>query len=101
MTGYPRVSSALAASNLTFALANAMRAVLLMIGIALDDDCDCGVSRGLHPNPNSRLLALLCGFSLLAEIPIWVWLMGWFIGNEMFLVSGALITLGGFLLPRA
>ena len=42
---------------------------------------------------------LFCGFSLLAEIPIWVSFMGWFIGNEMYLLSGIVITLGEYLLP--
>jgi hypothetical protein len=46
-----------------------------------------------------RALVLLCGLSLLAEIPVWVSLMGWFIGNEMICVSAVLITFGGFLLP--
>ena len=46
-----------------------------------------------------KVLVLFCGLSLLAEIPVWVALMGWFIGNEMFLVSGILITLGGFVFP--
>lgn len=47
-----------------------------------------------------RTIVLLCGFTLLAQIPIWVGLMGWFPGNEMFLVAGALIVCGGLLLPR-
>jgi hypothetical protein len=45
------------------------------------------------------VLVLLCGLSLLVWIPIWVRLMGWFIGNEMFLLSGVLITLGGLFFP--
>jgi hypothetical protein len=97
--GYPRLSAALAASNLSGLLANAMRAVFLMIGFTWITIAIVTLIAAFTQTRIRKALVLFCGLSLLAEIPIWVGLMGWFIGNEMFLVSGVLITCGGFLLP--
>ncbi len=99
MAGYPRVIAALAASNLTVLMANAMRAVFLIVGLAWITIAIVALIAAFTQTRIRRVLVLFCGFSLLAEIPIWVGLMGWFIGNEMFLLSGVLITFGGFLLP--
>ncbi len=99
--GYPRVSAALAASNLSALLANAMRAVFLMTGLMWITIAVVTLVAAFTQTRIRKAIVLLCGFSLLAEIPIWVGLMGWFIGNEMVLLSGTLITLGGFLLPKA
>jgi len=99
MGGYPRVSAALAASNLTGILANALRAVFLMIGFAWITIAIVTLIAAFTQTRIRKPLVLFCGLSLLAEIPVWVGLMGWFIGNEMFLVSGILITFGGLLLP--
>lgn len=46
----------------------------------------------------SKLVTLLCRSALLLEVPIWVYLMGWFVGNEMFLLGAGLIVSGGLLL---
>ncbi len=97
--GYPRVSAALAASNLSAILANAMRSVFLMIGFTWITIALVAIIAAFFQSRLRKTLVFLCGLSILAEIPVWVALMGWFIGNEMFLVSGLLITLGGFLLP--
>jgi hypothetical protein len=97
--GYPLLSSALVASNLSGLLANATRAVFLTIGLAWITIAVVTLIAAFTQTRIRRILVLFCGLSLLAEIPIWVGLMGWFIGNEMFLLSGVLITLGGFLLP--
>lgn len=99
--GYPRVVAALAASNLDSMMANAMRAVFLMIALTWVTIAIVAIIAAFTQTRIRRLLVLLCGLSLLAEVPVWVALMGWFIGNEMFVVSGVLITLGGFLLPKA
>jgi hypothetical protein len=99
--GYHLASAALAASNLAPLLANAMRAVFLMIGISWILIAIITLIAAFTQTRIRKLLVLLCGLSLVAQIPLWVWLMGWFIGNEMFLASGILIALGGFLLPPA
>lgn len=97
--GYPRVSAGLAASNLNGLLGNAMRAVFLMIGFTWITIAVVTLIAAFTQTRIRKPLVLFCGLSLLAEILIWVGLMGWFIGNEMFVISGVLITFGGFLLP--
>ncbi len=99
MAGYPLLSKALAASNLGGILGNAMRAVFLIVGMAWITIAIVALIAAWSQTRIRKVLVLFCGFSLLAEIPIWVSFMGWFIGNEMYLLSGILITLGGFLLP--
>jgi len=95
--GYPLLSAALAASNLTTLMANAARTVFLLIGLAWILIAVITLIAAFTETRIRKVLVLLCGLSLLVWIPIWVRLMGWFIGNEMFLVSGVLITLGGLL----
>ena len=99
--GYRLVTAALAASNLALPLANAMRAVFLMIGLYWITIAVVTLIAAFTQSRIRKLLVLLCGLSLLAGIPIWVGLMGWFIGNEMFLLSGVLITVGGLLFPSS
>ena len=99
LAGYPLLSKALAASNLGGILGNAMRAVFLIVGMAWITIAIVALIAAWSQTRIRKVLVLFCGFSLLAEIPIWVSFMGWFIGNEMYLLSGILITLGGFLLP--
>lgn len=99
--GYPRVTAALAASNLDPLMANAMRSVFLMIAFTWITIAVIALIAAFTQTRIRRALVLFCGLSLLAEIPIWVALMGWFIGNEMFLASGILVTLGGLMIPRA
>ena len=101
LAGYPRLSAALAASNLSALLANAMRAVFLMIGFTWITIAVVTLIAAFTQTRIRRILVLFCGLSLLAQIPVWVELMGWFIGNEMFLLSGVLITFGGFLIPSS
>jgi hypothetical protein len=42
-------------------------------------------------------VVLICGLALLLELPTWVHLMGWFIGNEILAIAGSLIVVGGLL----
>ena len=97
--GYPLLSAALAASNLTALMANAARTVFLLIGLAWILIAVITLIVTFTQTRIRKVLVLLCGLSLLVWIPIWVRLMGWFVGNEMFLLSGVLITLGGLFFP--
>lgn len=97
--GYPRVASALAASNLDPAFSGAMRAVFLMIGCMWIVLAAVILIAAFAKAGNRKTIVVFCGFALLAQIPIWVRLMGWFIGNEMFFVAGVLIACGGLVLP--
>lgn len=97
--GYPRVSAALASSNLDAMMANAMRSVFLIIGIAWIAIAFISLIAAFTRTRIRRALVLLCSLSLLAQIPMWVSLMGWFIGNEMITASGVLLLCGALLLP--
>jgi hypothetical protein len=97
--GYHLASAALVASSLAPLLANAMRSVFLMLGITWIVIAVITLIAAFTQTRIRKILVLFCGLSLVAEIPLWVGFMGWFIGNEMVLLSGVLITLGGLLLP--
>ncbi len=97
--GYPLLAAALESSNLNLAFANAARAVFLLMGFAWITIAVVTLIAAFTQTRIRRILVLVCGLAVLAEIPIWVRLMGWFIGNEMVLLSGILITFGGLLLP--
>jgi hypothetical protein len=78
-----------------------MRAVFLMIGLMWIVIAVVTLIAAFTRTQIRRVLVLFCGLSHLSAIPLWVRLMGWFIGNEMFLLSAVLITCGGLLLPPA
>src|SRR6185312_4498381 len=97
IAAYPQVSAALASSNLNEALKNALRAVFLMIGLTWIVVAVVTLIATFVRTRTSSLIILFCGFALLLQIPIWVSLMGWFVGNEMFLLGAGLIVCGGLL----
>ena len=98
---YPRVSAALRASNLDGGLVQAMRAVFLMIACGWIVIAIATLIAAFTSTRIRKTMVLFCGFGLLLHIPIWVGMMGWFVGNEMFLVASGLIVCGGMLLPPA
>jgi hypothetical protein len=99
VAGYPIASAALAASNLSALMLGAMRAVFLMIGWTWIMIAALTLIAAFTETRIRKTIVLFCGLGLLAQIPEWVRLMGWFIGNEMFLAAAALIVCGGLLLP--
>jgi len=95
--GYPIISAALAKSNLDDAIRNALRAVFLMIGMTWIVVALVTLIATFAITRTSKPVTLLCGFALLLQVPIWADLMGWFVGNEMFLLGAGLIVSGGLL----
>jgi hypothetical protein len=95
IAAYPRVSAALLTSNLDQGISNALRAVFMMIGLTWIVIAVVTLIATFARTGVSKPLILFCGFALLVQIPIWVGLMGWFVGNEMFLVAAGLIVVGG------
>ena len=95
--GYPIVSAALTKSNLDDGIRGALRAVFLMIGITWIVAALVALIATFVLTRTSKPVTLLCGFALLLQVPIWVGLMGWFVGNEMFLLGAGLIVSGGLL----
>jgi hypothetical protein len=97
IVAYPRVSVALATSNLDEGFRNALRAVFLMIGLTWIVIAVVTLIASFARSQTSKPIVLFCGFALLLQIPIWVDLMGWFVGNEIFVLGGALMVCGGLL----
>lgn len=100
IAGYPRVSAALAASNLSEDFKNALRAVFLLIGWTWIVIVIVTLIAAFSRSQAGRPMILFCGFALLIQIPVWVALMGWFVGNEMFVLGAVLIVCGGLLAPE-
>lgn len=97
IAGSPRVSTALAASNLNAGLQAAMRSVWFLIGWTWIVIAVVTLIAAFTETKIQKPIVLFCGFALLVQIPVWVALMGWFVGNEMLLVAGVLIVAGGLL----
>ena len=97
VAAYPKVSVALATSNLNEGLRNALRAVFLMMGLTWIVIAVVTLIATFARTQTSKPIILFCGFALLLQIPIWVGLMGWFVGNEMFVLGAGLIVCGGLL----
>jgi hypothetical protein len=98
VAAYPKVSPALIRSNLDEGLRNAMRAVFLMIGVTWIVIGVVTLIATFARTQTNKPIVLFCGFGLLLQIPIWVGLMGWFVGNEMFVLGSGLIVCGGLLI---
>jgi hypothetical protein len=98
--GYPIISSALAKSNLDGGTRNALRAIFLMIGLTWIVVALVTLVAAFAITRTSKAVTLLCGFALLLQVPIWMHLMGWFVGNEMFLLGSGLIVSGGLWFRR-
>ncbi len=84
---YPKVSAALIASNLDEVLRNALRAVFLMIGFSWIVITVVQLIGTFARAQANKPIVLFSGFALLLQVPVWVGLMGWFVGNEMFLLA--------------
>ncbi|MBV8831009.1 MAG: hypothetical protein JO108_17460 [Acidobacteriaceae bacterium] len=95
--GYPIISAALTKSNLDESIRNALRAVFLMIGMTWIGLALVTLIATFAISRTSKPVIFLCGCVLVLQVPIWVELMGWFVGNEMFLLGAGLIVSGGLL----
>jgi hypothetical protein len=98
---YPKVSTALAASNLSPDLKDALRAVFALIGCNWIVVAIVTLIAAFTGTRIRKAIVLFTGFSLLAQIPIWVGIMGWFVGNEMFIAAAGFIVCGGLIFPPA
>ena len=98
IVAYPRVSASLAMSNLDEGLRNALRAVFLMVGLTWIVVAVVTLIATFVRAQTSKPIILFCGFALLLQIPLWVGLMGSFVGNEMFALGAGLIVCGGLLI---
>jgi hypothetical protein len=95
--GYPLVVATVAASNLNTEFKDAFRAVFLLLGCTWIVIAIVTLIAAFTETKIRKAIVLFCGLALLAQIPIWVRLMGWFIGNEIVVAAGALIACGGLI----
>jgi hypothetical protein len=99
LAAYPRVSAAIASSNLKVVTQAAMRAVFLLAGL---DWLAIGVLAlfAMRTGRWRRMLLLFCGITILAETLITLEFLGPFVGNEI-IGSAAVLILAGAVLFKA
>jgi hypothetical protein len=96
MLAYPSVSAALAASNLSYTLQSAMRAVFLLVGWDWIVIAIIVLFAGFTETMLRRIVIVFCGVALLVQTGIMLHFLGWFTGSEMIVAAGLLIVSAGF-----
>jgi uncharacterized membrane protein len=96
--GYPLVAKAISASNLKTGLQAGLRSAFLMLGCAWLMLAVIAMVGTLAGGRTGKAVVLVAGLGLVAQIPVWVGMTGWFVGNEMFLAASVLMVAGGLLL---
>jgi hypothetical protein len=96
--GYPLAAKAISASNLGRGLQTGMRSSFLLLGCVWLMLAVIAMAGTLAGGRTGRAVVLFAGLGLLAQIPVWVGMMGWFVGNEMILAASVLMVAGGLLL---
>lgn len=97
--GYPSVSAALAASNLSATLQSAMRTVFLLVGWDWVVIAMIVLLVGFTETMLRRRIIVFCGAALLVQTGIMLHFLGWFVGSEMIVAAGLLIVSAGFVFP--
>ncbi len=95
---YPLVAKAISGSNLETGMQAGLRSAFLMLGCVWLMLAVIAMLGTLASGPMGKTVVLVAGLGLLAQIPVWVAMMGWFVGNEMFLVASVLMVGGGLML---
>jgi len=94
---YPKLSTALSASNLSAPLQAALRAVFLLVG------CDwivigvVALLAAFRETKLRKILILFCGVAVLVETGLTLAFIGVFLGNELIGSAALLILCGGLL----
>jgi hypothetical protein len=96
MLGYPSLSAALAASNLSGSLQSAMRAVFLLVAWDWIVIAIIVLLAGFTETMLRRIVIVFSGVALLVQTGIMLHFVGWFAGSEMIVTAGLLIVSAGF-----
>ena len=94
---YPKVSSAMSASNLSARLQGPLRAVFLLVGWDWIVVAVVALVAAFTETKLRKVLVLLCAVAVLVEAGITLAFIGVFLGNEMIGSAALLILCGGLL----
>lgn len=95
---YPRLSSALAASNLSGSLRPALRAVFLLVAWQWIVIALVALLATFTPPKPFKALIVLCSIALFFETALTLKFIGVFLGNELLGSAAALLLLGSLLI---
>jgi len=98
LASYPRLSRALAASNLSVPLQSALRAIFLLAGWDWVVIAVVALVAAFSATKLRKPLMLICGAAVLFETGLTLAFIGFFIGNELIGSAALLILCGGLLL---
>jgi hypothetical protein len=101
VAAYPRLSAALAASNLNSSLQSALRAVFLLVGWEWIVIAAVALLAAFNESKLRKILVLLCGVAVLIETAITLRFIGVFVGNEMIGSAAVLLIIAGLLFDSA
>jgi len=101
LAAYPRVSTALGASNLNARLQEPLRAVFLLVGWDWIVIAIVALLAAFTETKLRKILVLFCGVAVLVETALTLVFIGVFIGNEMIGSAAVLLMVGGLLSDTA
>jgi len=97
---YPKLSIALARSNLDAGVAAALRAIFLVVGWDWFVIAILMLIVAFKRAQLRKPVVLLCGAALLVQAGITLKFVGWFVGTDMILAAAVLTVCGGLLFER-
>ncbi len=100
LAAYPRLSSALGASNLNVRLQDPLRAVFLLVGWDWIVIAIVALLAAFTETKLRKILVLFCGVAVLVETALTLAFIGVFLGNEMIGSAAVLLMVGGLLVQN-
>ena len=97
MAAYPKVSTAVSASNLGAPLQRALRIVFLLVGWDWIMIAIIMLISTFTVTRLRKVIVLLCGFALLVTAAVMLAFLGWFVGTDIVLASALMSFCGGLL----
>lgn len=98
---YPLVAKVLSASNLEAGMQAGLRSAFFMLGCVWLMLAAIAMVGTLAGGRTGKAVVLMVGLGVLAQVPVWVGIMGWFVGNEIYLAGSVLVVAGGLLIEGA
>jgi len=100
LTAYPRLSTAVGASNLNVQLKEPLRAVFLLVGWDWIVIAIVALLAAFTETKLRKILVLFCGVAVLVETALTLAFIGVFVGNEMIGSAAVLLLVGGLLVQN-